>query len=179
MNEKNAMSLDRYGIEETYARLEKSVYNIVYRWVWDSEEARDIVQETFVRLWRVRHQVQPETREPFIYRIALNLAANRRRSKRIWRWVTLESLKGATSRSNHGARQFEIAERDRIVRQAVNALPGHLKRVILLSEFSELTYEQIARCLGIPSGTVGSRRNKALQILHKKLANILGESHGL
>ena len=171
------MPLDQNEIEELYEQLEKPVYNVIYRWVWDSEEARDIVQETFIRLWRIRHKVIPETVQPLIYRIALNLAANRRRSKRIWRWVTLESLREEQSKNNHSRIEYETIERDKNVRRAVNALPEHLKRVVLLSEFSELKYEQIAQCLGIPSGTVASRRNKALQLLHKKLAHIMDESY--
>jgi hypothetical protein len=39
-------------IEELYRALEKPMYNVVYRWLWDPEEARDVVQETFLRLWR-------------------------------------------------------------------------------------------------------------------------------
>jgi len=171
------MPLDQNEIEELYEQLEKPVYNVVYRWMWDSEDARDIVQETFIRLWRIRRNVQPETVQPLIYRIAVNLAANRRRSKKIRRWVTLESLREVQSNSNHSGVKFEINERDRIVRQAVNALPEHLRRVVLLSEFSELTYEEIAQSLGIPSGTVASRKNKALQLLHRKLAYIMGDGY--
>ena len=45
---------DEKKLETFYARLEKPVYNVVYRWLWREEDARDVVQEAFVRLWRMR-----------------------------------------------------------------------------------------------------------------------------
>jgi hypothetical protein len=64
-------------LEALYERLEKPVYNVVYRWVWNPEEARDIVQDTFVRLWRMRQRVEMATVEPLVYKIALNLARSK------------------------------------------------------------------------------------------------------
>jgi hypothetical protein len=50
---------------------------------------------------------------------------------------------------------FETCERNLAVRRAVDALPERLRRIVLLSEFTEMTYEQIGHVLGIPAGTVG------------------------
>ena len=83
MNAESSASLDRRRLEDLYIRLEKPVYNVVYRWVWNREEAQDLVQEAFVRLWRMQDRVRLETVEPLVFRIALNLAANRRRAKKI------------------------------------------------------------------------------------------------
>jgi RNA polymerase sigma-70 factor (ECF subfamily) len=178
MKEQNRASPDQSWLEALYARLERPIYNVVYRWVWDREEARDLVQEAFFRLWNMRHRVHMETVEPLIYRIAVNLAANRRRAKKIRRWIALEAAGEVASENHDEGTQLEIREREQAVRRAVDKLPERLRRIVLLCEFSGLTYEQIGNSLGIPSGTVGSRRNAALKLLHEQLSYILGNNHG-
>ena len=65
-------------LEQLYARLETPLCNLVYRWLWSMDESQDVVQDAFVRLWRMRARVDKQTVEPLIYKIALNLAASRR-----------------------------------------------------------------------------------------------------
>jgi RNA polymerase sigma-70 factor (ECF subfamily) len=178
MKLESSAPLDRRQLEELYTRLEKPIYNVVYRWVWDREEARDLVRGSFIRLWRMKRRVQIETVEPLIYRIALNLAANRRRAKKIRRWISLDSANHIPSENRSSADLLESQERNHAVRRAVEALPERLRRVIMLSEFSALTYEQIGHTLGIPPGTVGSRRNAAMKLLQQQLGHIVEENHG-
>jgi len=161
-------------LERLYARLEKPLYNVVFRSVWRSDEAREVVQETFVRLWRMRERVELDTVEPLVYKIALNLVASRRRSRKIWRWVSLDALRDASST---GARPDEsLAEGEERARlhEAVHALPEELRQVVVLCEFSDLSYDEIARVLSVPAGTVGSRRNRALRRLRESLSREAG-----
>lgn len=164
-----ARELDRATLEDLYRRLEKPLFNAVYRWLWDPSEARDTVQEAFVKLWGMGERVEASRVEPLLWRLALNAAANRRRSRRLWRFLTLEAL------SDHGAplapadASLSAAERDRAIREAVDALPDKLKRVVTMCEFSGLGYAEIARTLEIPEGTVASRRNAALAKLEERL----------
>ena len=87
MGDKEEKSLTRPALEALYIKLEKPMYNIVYRWLWDQEESRDVVQETFLRLWRMRHRIDLERIKPFAYRIAINIAYNRSRNRRFWRSI--------------------------------------------------------------------------------------------
>jgi len=160
--------MDQLELERLYRRLEKPIYNVVYRWLWNAEDARDVVQEAFVRLWDTRARVDPSTAEPFVYRIALNLAASRLRRRKRWAWVPLESVRAALS----AAHPEELAtgeEEQARVRAAVQGLPGDLRNVVLLCELTAMTYEQIGRVLSIPAGTVGSRRHRALEALRRKM----------
>lgn len=84
--------LDEPQLERLYVRLERPVFNVVFRRVWNRDTAFDVTQETFARLWSMRERVRMETVEPLVFRIAVNLASNRRRSARLWRWVGLESV---------------------------------------------------------------------------------------
>jgi RNA polymerase sigma-70 factor (ECF subfamily) len=161
--------MNQAELEQLYARLEKPIYNVVYRWVWQAEEAQDVVQEAFVRLWRMRDRVDPATVEPLVYKIALNLAASRVRWRKIRRWVSLESLREAPARAPDAEARFSRREQRARVRAAVERLPEQLRQVILLCEYSELSYEEIAGILSVPSGTVGSRRHRALKLLREQL----------
>ena len=161
--------LDEPALERLYTELEKPLYNVVYRWVWDSEDAHDLVQEAFVRLWKMRRQVDLDTARPLVYKIALNLASNRRRAKRIWRWVSLDAVMNWPSSSKNAEAHLSDHQSHRVVRRAVEALPERLRKVVMLCEYSDLTYESIATILGIPPGTVGSRRHKALKMLRQQL----------
>ena len=143
-------------LERLYAELEKPLCNVVFRWVWSMDEAQDVVQDAFVRLWHMRERVDMDTVEPLIYKIALNLAASRRRSKKIWRWVSLDVLRGAAS-ATRPADEFLSAQEDRArMRAAVEALPEDLRLVIMLAEYSELSYDELS-APGCPPALAASR----------------------
>lgn len=156
---------DRARVEQLYERLEARLTNVLYRWLWNREDVRDVVQEAFVRLWQMRDRVAWERAEPLVYRIALNLASKRRRSRRIWQWVTFDDdVRGDA----HDDAAID-PEQEAAVRRAIEALPERQRRVLVLSIHSELSYDEIAVVLGVSSGTVGSRRNTALRNVREAL----------
>jgi len=163
-----AGGLDQAALEALYTRLEKPLYNVVYRWLWNAQDAHDVVQEAFVRLWRMRHRVELGTVEPLAYRIAVNLANNRRRAARRWRWLPLTDRSTPRAASDPSD-DLLTGERNRRLRRAVDDLPDKQRAVVMLCEFSELSYEQVAQALGIPPGTVASRRHQAIARLRKSL----------
>jgi RNA polymerase sigma-70 factor, ECF subfamily len=147
---------------ERYRALEKPLYNVVYRWLWDSTESQDVVQEAFLRCWRRRESIRADGFTALIYRTALNLAANQRRRKKLWRLVSFESLP-------EPAAEDCGAFLARPLRKAFDALPNRLKRVLLLSEVAGMSYREIAAIMGVEEGTVGSRRTRALELLRQHL----------
>lgn len=164
--------LDEAALATLYTRLEKRVYNVVYRWVWQQDDAAEIVQEAFLRLWNMRARVDMTTVDALVFKIAVNLAANRRRSRKLWQLISLEGLGGheADARADVAA-HVEQGARNDAVRRVLDTLPERLRRVVVLTELSELSYREVAVILGVPEGTVGSRRNKALAILREHLAD--------
>jgi RNA polymerase sigma-70 factor (ECF subfamily) len=157
-------------LEQLYARLEKPLCNLVYRWLWSMDESQDVVQDAFVRLWRMRARVDKQTVEPLIYKIALNLAASRRRSKRVWRWVSSDTIRAPSSADEPADDAISSRQELGRLRRAVERLPDDLRRVIMLCEYSELSYDEIAGIMSIPAGTVGSRRHRAIQRLRETLS---------
>lgn len=157
-------------LEALYGRLEKPLYNVVYRLVWDREEARDLVQEAFVRLWAMRRRVRTEGAEPLAYRIAVNLARSRNRRARIRRMLSIESIAGRLFDPGNPEADLVADDRQLRVRRAIRALPPDVRNVVLLSTFGGLAYAEIGSVLGIPEGTVGSRRNRGLRLLRAALS---------
>ena len=158
-------SFEEADLEALYVKLEKPVYNVVYRWVWDREEARDLTQDAFIRLWRMREKIVGDAVEPLVYKIALNLARSALRRRKILKWIPLGSSAPPPIAPGDLAGDLEQNEEQARVRAAIQSLPDDLRPVILLCEFTELNYSQVGKALSIPKGTVGSRRNRALKQL--------------
>lgn len=163
------MTVAASDLEALFVRLEKPVFNVVYRWLWNREEARDVTQEAFMKIWAARARVDLATAEPLLFRAALNLAANRLRARKLWSWVTLEGVFEKAAPGEAADVALEGEETRAAVRKAIDALPAKLKEVVVLCELSGLSYAQIAQTLKIPVGTVGSRRNLAMAALEKAL----------
>ena len=156
--------VDEASWVELYRALEKPLYNVVYRWLWDRMESQDVVQEAFLRCWRARDRIRAEGLKAFVFRTALNLAANRRRRKKLWRLVSFDSLPDEPQDFRGGPSVIS-----RRIQRAVDALPDRLKRVLVLSELAGMSYGEIAAVTGVKEGTVGSRRNRALALLRERL----------
>lgn len=166
-----AARLDAEALERLYLRLERPMYNVVYRWLWDPQDAQETVQDAFLRVWRRRDDVRLGTVEPLLYRTALNLAANRLRARRLRRWFLGPTVEEAEPASRGPDAETQAVQRERLaaVRRAVETLPDRLRRVLMLCELAELSYEQVAATLSIPAGTVASRRHEALGRLRREL----------
>lgn len=113
--------------------------------------------------------MRPETLKPLLFRTALNLAANRCRARKLWRWLTLDALRAEPSPSPSSDVALDDARRVLSTRAAVDGLPEHLRQVIMLCELAEMSHAEVAQTLDIPIGTVGSRRHAALKRLRAQL----------
>ena len=156
-------SVDKAQWMDVYRRLEKPLYNVVYRVIWDAAESQDVVQETFLRCWRRRDDIRADGFKALLFRTALNLASNRRRRARLWRVVGVEVLDEVADESV-APHAFSKPMRD-----ALDSLPADWRDVLLLTELAGMTYPEIATALGIAEGTVGSRRTRALALLRERL----------
>jgi RNA polymerase sigma-70 factor, ECF subfamily len=164
-----ALGVSEAEWEALYKRLEKPLYNLAYRYIWNSEEAQDILHDAFMELWVRRERLNATTADRYAWVTVLNIARKRRRWSRAKHFLrsddSLASLPATAAVESDAAR----AEEQVLLRAAIERLPEKLRSVLLLVEFSELSYDSIAELLSIPSGTVGSRRNLALKQLRSDL----------
>lgn len=167
--------LARRDFEALYVKLEKPVFNVVYRWLWNTEEARDVTQEAFLKLWNARARIRPETVEPLVFQSALNLASNRLRVRKVRRFFSLDAASTHPDPTADAQGSLEVAQRRAAVRAAIDALPEKLKSVVVLCELSGLSTQQIADTLDVPLGTVGSRRHQAMAKLEAALGPLVEE----
>ena len=165
-------------------RYRDRLLNFVFRFVGDVESAEDIVQETFLRAYR--HQDQYPILLNFstwLYTIAGNLAKSELRRRKRWRLLSLDwgddrGGVGLSDESRRPDRVTESAMADDQIQRAIESLPGNYREVVLLRDVEGLSYEEIARVVGCPVGTVKSRVNRARLRLQRKLRR-LGREVGL
>jgi RNA polymerase sigma-70 factor (ECF subfamily) len=166
-----ALRGDHQAYGELVCRCREPVVGIVYRMCGDPDLAEEVAQEAFLRAWQRLTTYRPEYAfRNWVIGIALHLALDRlRREPELAGEEALERV--PVNESPEGA--LEKEERAAAVRQAVLALPPASRAVLVLREYQELSYAEIAAVLGIPIGTVMSRLNYARSQLRTTLAGLL------
>jgi RNA polymerase sigma-70 factor (ECF subfamily) len=169
---------------ELVGRYDKRLLNFVYRTVGDRERAQDLVQETFVRVYRHLHRFdQTKKFSTWIYTIAGNLAKNELRNRSRNPLVLFQTIK-RNWEADHRPLEWEDPKlrpddlfRKRHLREmvenAVAQLPEHHRIVFVLRELEGKTYEEIAEITGCNLGTVKSRLNRARNNFARIIAPLL------
>ncbi len=178
---RRALEGDGEAFGEIVRRWERKIFALAYGMLGSAEEARDATQETFIAAFRNLRAFRGEAKvSSWLHRIAVNQCITRQRRARVRPETGIEDeaeafgerfLAAPAEGSPHGA--AERRERTEAVRRAVQALPPELREVVLLKEFEELTFQEIADALGVPLSTVKSRLYRALGQLRLRL-----EKHG-
>ena len=171
-----ALAGDADAFGEIVQRWERRIYSLTYGMLGREEDARDATQETFVAAFRNLRGFRGEARvSSWLHRIAVNQCITRQRRAKVRGETAIEDELEADGASffapahESPASAAEGRERTEAVRRAVRALPTELREVIVMKEFEELTFQQIAETLGVPLSTVKSRLYTALRQLRLKL----------
>ena len=162
------------------SRYKNRLFNCVYRLVHNSEIAEDLVQETFLRVYKNRHNYHATSNfSTWIYTIALNLARSELRKRKRRQFFSLNSSPNNDDNMTEG---FDLpdpsfgpedhlahSELGRAIQKAIDQLPVKYRTVIVLRDIEELSYEQISEILECPTGTIKSRVNRARLRLQEML----------
>src|SRR5437879_445662 len=147
---------DPAAFSELVKRYWTQVFGQVYRKLRDREEAEDLAQEVFLRLYRHRQRYQPRAKfATWLFHIAQNVLRNALRSRRRRPTVRFDSLCSVTSpcpcaeddvpsRGEAPSQPVERAELARVVRAAVSGLATRQRAAVELHQFNEHTYVQVA-----------------------------------
>jgi RNA polymerase sigma-70 factor (ECF subfamily) len=180
---------DISAFDELVQRHKKPLMNFFYRFFWDYQLSEDSCQEVFYRLFKSIRKYKPTSKfNTFFYRIAKNYLYDQLRKKKIApHLISLDQPvpnKNGNSVSLHEKiadtksnprKELEKKEISYIIKEAIFALPLKSREVFVLCEDQGLKYEDAAKILGIPVGTVKSRMYKAMSILKENLKRLKGE----
>ena len=165
---------DRQAFTELVCRHQGSIVSLTYRMCGDLRLAEDAAQEAFVRVWQNLNSYKPKYAfRSWLYRIATNAALDSLRRERPT--AELDSLSLADPKATP-EQSAEDNQRVAHVRRAIAQLSEPLRLVLILREYQELTYQEIADALDIPVGTVMSRLNSARVQLCQELLILLEEA---
>lgn len=146
------------------------VYTYAAYLLGDQEQAKDVAQEALVRLWEHRSSVpEVNSARAWTLRTVHNLAIDLLRSRRTRRDVGPEALDVRESPGRGQQEVIEVSEGRAAVRMGLLRLTAEDRGILLMREFQMLSYDEIARILDIPLGTVKVRLHRARQRLREVL----------
>ena len=168
---------DQESFNQLVLRWERPIYALAYRVIGREEDARDVCQETFLRAFRALNGFRGQAKfSSWLYRIALNLSRDwvrkERRTPVIQAPEELEVLEMAAVREPTPSVEDLVARREltRVVERAMARLPEEQRTAIILKEYHELTFQEIADLVGCPLSTVKTRLYQGLSVLRRELA---------
>jgi RNA polymerase sigma-70 factor (ECF subfamily) len=174
--------------EELLSRFERPVYNLVFRLLKDTDDACDVVQEVFLKVFRRIDLFRGDsTLRTWIYRIAVNEAHNhgrwhlRHRGHEIELGADEDSRAYCDNLPSDGDSPYDYVldrERCELIEAALARLSPGFREVVVLRDMEDLSYEEIAGILDIPLGTVKSRILRGREAMRKELEKQLEREPG-
>lgn len=175
---------DRSAFDLLVVKYQSRVASIISRYVYDSQEVMDLTQEAFVKAFRALDRFRGDSAfYTWLYRIAVNTAKNFLES----RGRRPQGSADVTEAENFddGSRLRDVASPERLLQreelqkalsEAIAQLPEELRSAFLLREYDGLSYEDIARILECPIGTVRSRIFRARDSVDRHLGPLLNQT---
>ena len=171
-------------------RYGKAVLNLINKMIWDRTVTEDLWQETFVRALENLTTYEPyqsgagagQSFASWLYRIAANLTLDELRRRGRWRLFSWDLFKPRYAQESDSEAVYDppanepdapalLESREDVqrVRRALDTLPPHWRMILILREYQDLPYEEIAKILRVPLGTVRSRLARAREQLRLAL----------
>jgi RNA polymerase sigma-70 factor (ECF subfamily) len=155
-------------------RQSRFVFHIAYTVLRNAEDAEDVVQDTFLKLFRTGAWKQMRDERPFLARMAWRMAVGKKPAKRSA--LKYEPPEVVSEESTpEGA--YIVAERRRTIHRLIDALPEKLRRPLALSSIQEMTAPEIAAVMDLPEGTVRRLLMEARALVKEKMARMEGHNH--
>jgi len=153
-------------------RQSRFVFRVAYAVVLNAADAEDVVQETFLKLYRNRGWQNIANERAFLTRVAWRIAVDHRpRTTQTAHalFAATDDLSDPLSPEPGPEQTLLAANCHAMLHSMIDALPEELRVPLVLSAFDELNSREIGRALGVPEGTVRTRLLRARQMLRQKL----------
>lgn len=173
------------AFDELVLKYQKVVFNVAYRLLGNYDEANDLAQEVFVRVFKaIKGFRQEASLFTWLYRITVNLSKNRLKVLNRERKRTesledpLETEEGEVRHqiaidSPSPAQALDTKEKQALIRLGLASIEAEFREVLVLRDMEGLSYEEISRILKTNIGTVKSRLHRARLVLKEKLKGVL------
>ncbi len=185
MPDEDLMELFQQGTVEAFnilvERYSERLKHYLYGFLGDQRRCEDLLQDTFLRVYRNRHSYQRIAKfSTWLYTIAGNLARSEYRKRKRRRMTSIQSV----SRDNEEYelplpdetylpdRFAESQLQDRYIQDALRQIPTSFREVVIMRDIQQLAYEEIAAITGLPMGTVKSRINRGRTKLQGLLKDV-------
>ena len=187
MNDEDVMEQLQDGVVQAFDilvhRYKDRLHNFLYRYTHNHQDCEDLVQETFLRVYRSRHSYQRIAKfSTWIYTIALNLAKSMYKKKKRMSLISIHADESDPDDREMEITDSNILQDDKLhlknsmgeLEKALDQLNDNFKEVIVLRDIQQLTYEEISEITGAAMGTVKSRINRARAQLQELIGEYVG-----
>jgi len=176
---------DKRAFDLLVLKYQYKVHAIVARFIRDSDEVRDVVQEAFIKAYRALPKFRGDSQfYTWLYRIAVNTAKNylvsrsRRPPSSDVDLADAEYYSGSERLKDVGTPENQLFrdELEVVIKSAMEDLPEDLRTAVTLREYEGLSYEDIASVMDCPVGTVRSRIFRARESIDVRVLDLMGEN---
>jgi RNA polymerase sigma factor (sigma-70 family) len=166
---KDCLNGNNEAFAELVSRYKNIIYKTVYRYINDREEANDISQEVFIKIYKSLKSYNPEYKfSTWSVRIATNFTFDVLRKKRV-NSIPIEEIENVSREENTPEKRYISKERTLLIREAINSLPENYRIPIIMYHQKGLAYKEIAEQLGKPMSIIKNRIFRARLALRENL----------
>lgn len=169
---------ERGAFRELVEDHQKYVFHLAFRVLHDEEDARDVVQETFLRVWRHLSEYDPRTKfTTWLYTIAVNLSYDQLKQKtRRRRWLLRFDGREDGQAERRGDEEMSIVNRDLAakIKELADGLPPKQRMVFILRDLQDLSVEEVAEILSMSAGSVRANLCYARQCVRARMQQLEG-----
>ncbi|CAM3083568.1 RNA polymerase sigma factor SigW [Paenibacillus lupini] len=177
-----ALKGDQRAFAELVGLYQDKLFHMAYRMLYNRQEAEDVVQETFLRVYKNLERYDESLKfSTWIYRIATNLCIDRLRKRKPSYSLDAEStdhegLDGYSmipSDNRTPESELLLTETQRIIHESIDSLPPKYKTIMMLRYIQEMSLQEISDVLDMPVTTIKTRVHRGREFLRKKLEHKL------
>jgi RNA polymerase sigma-70 factor, ECF subfamily len=166
---------DEQAFEMLFRKFNVRLCAFANKFLNDPEEAQEIVQDVFVKIWEGRDEIDPEgSLKSYVFKIVQNLSLNKLRRKEVEsRYLEIYKLVYIEQQEFSAHESLLARELEEHIAQSIGKLPSECRKVFVLSRINGLKYREIADTLNISAKTVEAQMSKALRSLRIELSDYL------
>lgn len=163
---------DRSAVTAIFLKYHQSLCRIAHRIVNDADEAKDVAQEVFIKLWRNRKSLQLQfSLDAYLRRAVINTSLNRLEIRKRFKPLDSEAARHVSELGEQN--QHHVTELQARIDEAISSLPVRTKAVFTLIRFESMSYREVADSLDISEKAVEKEMMKALKLLRVSLRDYL------